>query len=103
MSFHETSEGIRLHIRVTPKAHKDVIAGVGEDDQRHSFFKVRVRALPDKGKANQAVTKLLAKSLNVPQSAIALSHGSTARLKTFMITLSPDERPALIQQLQSLM
>ena len=46
---------------------------------------VRVRAVPDKGAANAAVTALLAETLAVPKSRIVLTAGATARLKTFLI------------------
>jgi uncharacterized protein len=45
-------------------------------------LRVRVNAVPDKGKANAAVVALLAKALGVPKSAISVVSGETARLKT---------------------
>lgn len=41
--------------------------------------------MPDKGKANAAVIAILAKSLGVPKSSIAVTAGETARLKTVII------------------
>ena len=46
------------------------------------MLRVRVKAVPDKGRANAAVTALLAKALGVPKSAVRLVSGDTARLKT---------------------
>jgi len=48
-------------------------------------LRVRVRAVPDKGKANAAVIMLVAKALDVPRSAVTLVSGDTARLKTIKI------------------
>jgi uncharacterized protein YggU (UPF0235/DUF167 family) len=45
-------------------------------------LRVRVNAVPDKGKANAAVVALLARALGVPKSAISVASGETARLKT---------------------
>jgi uncharacterized protein YggU (UPF0235/DUF167 family) len=45
--------------------------------------------VPDKGKANTAVVTLLAKALDVPKSAIAVTSGETARLKTVRIAGDP--------------
>lgn len=57
-----------------------------------SHLKIRVRAVPDKGAANAAVLKLLAKSLGVPKSALELISGHTARVKTVRVTgLSPGQ------------
>ncbi len=48
-------------------------------------LRVRVKAVPDKGKANAAVVALLAKALGVPKTAVTLVSGDTARLKTVAI------------------
>lgn len=49
----------------------------------------RVRAVPDKGKANAALEALLAKAFGVPKSAVSLRSGHTARLKTVQIDADP--------------
>ncbi len=49
------------------------------------MLRVRVKAVPEKGKATAAVIALLAKALGVPKSAITLTSGDTARLKTLAI------------------
>lgn len=46
------------------------------------MLRVRVKAVPYKGKANAAAIALLAKALGVPKSAVTLVSGDTARLKT---------------------
>ncbi len=46
------------------------------------MLRVRVNAVPDKGKANAAVAALLAKALGVPKSAVSVVSGETARMKT---------------------
>lgn len=50
-----------------------------------SHLKIRVRAIPDKGAANAAVVKLLAKALGVSKSALELVSGHTARVKTVRV------------------
>ncbi len=74
--------GLRLHLRVTPNAGADRIEGTEQRDDGSAVLRVRVGAVPDKGKANAAVIVLLAKSLGVPRSAVTLVAGETARLKT---------------------
>jgi uncharacterized protein len=49
-------------------------------------LRVRVSAVPDKGKANAAVAALLARALGVPKSAVSVVSGETARLKTIAVT-----------------
>lgn len=78
-------DGVRLFVHLTPKAARDTVVEVviGADGQ--SVLKVRVRAIPDKGKANQAAIKLLAKWLSVPKSSVELVSGGRSRYKTIKI------------------
>ena len=77
-------DGVRLFVHLTPKASKDVVGAVFESPDG-VVLKVRVRALPDKGKANQAVIKLLAKWLGMPKSSLELLSGSRSRQKSIKI------------------
>lgn len=63
------------------------------------MLRVRVTAVPDKGKANTAVIGLLAKALGVPKSAVTLVSGDTARLKTVAIEGDPATLAARIEAL----
>jgi uncharacterized protein len=53
-------------------------------------LKIRVRAAPENGAANEGVRRLLAKTLRLPASAVALETGATAQLKTFSIAGEPE-------------
>lgn len=77
----DEGEGAILRLHVTPKASKDAIEGVETGSDGLCHLKIRVRALPDKGAANAAVLKLLAKALGVPGSALELMSGHTGRVK----------------------
>lgn len=77
---------MRLDLRVTPNAGRDAIEGVEHRDDGTAVLRVRVKAVPDKGKANAAVIALLAKALDRPRSSIAIIAGDTARLKTAELT-----------------
>lgn len=44
-----------------------------------------MRAVPEKGAANDALTKLVAGWLDVPSGAVSVSAGLTARLKTVSV------------------
>ena len=78
--------GLSLFVRVTPNAGRDAIEGVELRDDGSAVLRLRVKAVPDKGKANAAVIALLAKALGVPKSAIEVTSGETARLKTLNVT-----------------
>jgi uncharacterized protein len=77
--------GAELHVRVQPKASKDAVEGVVEDAAGQRYLKVRVRAPPDRGKANAAVEALVAEALGLPKSAVSVEKGETQRIKTMRI------------------
>jgi hypothetical protein len=93
-------QGLSLFVRVTPHAGRDAIEGVEVRDDGSAVLRVRVKAVPDKGKATAAVIVLLAKALGVPKSAITVSSGDTARLKTLAVT---GDGPAIILHLKGLL
>ena len=88
-----------LHLRVTPNAGADRIDGTQLRDDGSAVLRVRVTAVPDKGKANAAVVALVAKALGVPKSAVTLVTGDTARLKTIEIEGDPATLAARIEAL----
>jgi hypothetical protein len=78
---------MRLAVRVTPRATRDVIEGFDAD----GTLRVRVTAAPADGAANAAVAKLLAKALDLPGRDVVLISGTTARQKLFEVPLEIDE------------
>lgn len=72
----ETATGIRLNVRVQPRASKPGVGGVHGDALR-----VRVAAAPVDGAANDAVIDQLAESFGVPRRAVRLVSGATSRAK----------------------
>ncbi|MBF0677855.1 MAG: DUF167 domain-containing protein [Devosia sp.] len=81
-----TPEGLLVFLRVTPNAGRDSIDGVEIRDDASIVLRVRVSAVPDKGKANAAVIALLAKALRLPKSAMTLVSGDTSRHKTILVS-----------------
>ncbi|MDK1377214.1 DUF167 family protein, partial [Sinorhizobium sp. 6-70] len=55
------------------------------------YLKVRVRAVPEKGKANQALIALLAKQFGIAKNRIALVSGDTQRKKILRIEADPED------------
>jgi uncharacterized protein len=83
--WRERADGLELRIRVTPKASRDVIEGIGSFADGTSVLGLRVRAVPADGEANDAVRRLLAKALRLPAGAVSISSGAMARIKTIRI------------------
>ncbi len=78
-------DGIVLTVRLTPKGGRDSIDGIEETSDGRTVLKVRVRAAPSDGDANDALVRLIAKALGVPSSAVDLISGHTARVKRLKI------------------
>lgn len=78
--------GAELRVRAQPGASRDQVEGVGEDAAGQRFLKVRVRAVPEKGRANAAIEAVLAKALGLPKSAVTVEKGETQRIKTVRIS-----------------
>ena len=78
-------DGLELCVRVTPRGGRDAIDGLEVLSDGRRVLKVRVRAAPADGAANEAVRRLLAKAMGLPASAVSLESGATARMKTFSI------------------
>jgi uncharacterized protein YggU (UPF0235/DUF167 family) len=88
----------RLVVRVTPRGGADRIDGWTTDADGAPVLKVRVRAAPTDGSANEAVVGLLAQTLGVPRSRIDLVRGAASRVKFFRISgLSHDDVLQLIE------
>ncbi len=98
-AWRKSDKGLILALRVTPNAGRDAIEGVELRDDGSAVLRVRVKAVPDKGKANAAVIALLAHALHVPKSGIAIIAGDTARLKTAEITGSAEALAAALAEL----
>jgi uncharacterized protein len=97
--FRATATGIVLAVRVIPNAGADRIEGVETRADGAVVLKVRVTAIPDKGKANAAAIVLLSKALGVPKSALTLVTGETARRKTIAIAGDGAAIAARLEQL----
>jgi uncharacterized protein (TIGR00251 family) len=77
----------RLRIRVSPGARTTELVG-----RQGEAWKVRVAAPPERGRANDAVLKLLADRLGVPRGELTLVSGASARDKVVELRgLCPDE------------
>lgn len=78
-------DDLLLSVRLTPGAAREEMGGGWTDAQGGAWLSARVRAVPEKGRANAALIALLAKRLDWPRSAISLESGDTNRLKRLRI------------------
>ncbi len=89
--------GITIAIRLTPKSDRDAVTGY-EQTPDGPVIKARVRALPEKGKANTALIKLISKWLKLPKSHIELQSGSKSRIKMLNLSGDQDELQGILNE-----
>jgi uncharacterized protein YggU (UPF0235/DUF167 family) len=85
-----------LPVRLTPKSTRDEIAAV-EDFGGETVLKARVRALPEQGRANESLERLIAEWLRVPPSSVKVAQGGKSRLKQVLIEGNADQLARLIE------
>jgi uncharacterized protein (TIGR00251 family) len=74
-------EDLLLVLRLTPRSSKDALEGLERLSDGRCVLKARVRAVPEDGKANEAILKLIAKALDLPRQSVSLESGATSRIK----------------------
>ena len=83
--FAPASGGVRVALKVTPKAARQRVGPATAEPDGAAVLKVAVTAAPERGKANAAVIALLAKAWGVPKSTISVTAGAGTRRKTLHI------------------
>jgi len=84
-------DGARLTVRLAPNASRTAITGIEATKENKTVLKVAVTAIPEKGKANAALIKLLAKHLSLPKSAFRMVSGARDRNKQIFIDADPGD------------
>jgi uncharacterized protein YggU (UPF0235/DUF167 family) len=97
--FKGRDDGVELYVRLTPRSSKDAVEGVEQAADERCHLAARVRAVPEKGKANAALEKLLAAELGIPRNSIKVVAGATSRLKTIRVTGNTGELAKLMMEL----
>lgn len=76
---------MRLTVRVAPRAGRDALDGWTADASGRPLLRLKVRAAPADGEANEAVRRLVAAELGLAPSAVRLVSGAAARIKTLEV------------------
>ena len=96
MFIESCQDGVILTVRAFPKAKRNGVR-VESDD----CLKVYVTQVPEKGKANTAIRKQIAQSLNLRGSQIELLQGETSQQKKFLLrNVSVEEIQTLIDEIR---
>ncbi|HUH80545.1 MAG TPA: DUF167 domain-containing protein [Solirubrobacteraceae bacterium] len=70
-----------IEVRLQPRAATDEIAG-----ERDGVLLVRVRAAPERGRANEALLRLIAGRLKLPLGRVELARGARSRQKLVRVS-----------------
>jgi hypothetical protein len=91
-----TKSGVVLKVRLTPKSSRDAIEGF-TDFGGETVLKARVRAVPEQGRANAALVKLIADWLELPARSVSVAQGTKSRVKQVAIEGDAGELARLIE------
>ncbi len=81
MKLQQINDGIIIKVKVIPKASSTAIVGWEGDE-----LKIRLKAVPEKGEANNELIRFLATFFQQPKSRIKLIQGASSRHKKIMMT-----------------
>ena len=91
LEIFQSGASVSFSVRVQPRASRDEIAG-----EYDGALKIRLSAPPVEGRANEALGRFLATSLNVPTSAVKIASGAHSRTKRVEIRgVTPEQIRAL--------
>lgn len=95
--FEAAAGGVRVAVRLSPKASRAGVAGMALDADGRAYVKLRVTAPAQDGKANAALLKLLAKEWGLARSSLRIASGEHDRRKSIHLAGDP---PLLLEKLQ---
>ena len=88
-----------MAVRLTPKGGRDSVDGIEPLADGRSVLKARVRAAASDGEANDALIRLIAKTLAVAARDVTLETGATSRIKRLAIAGDPAKLAARLERL----
>jgi hypothetical protein len=95
--FYEKKPGqLIITLKITTKTSKTQLL---LPENEASWARLKISAVPEKGKANKAIIDFLAKNLKVPKSNINIIKGELNPLKTISISGEPQD---LLQKIENL-
>lgn len=89
-------KGVRLAVRLTPRASREGMDGVVQGADGRCMLQLRLAAPPVDGAANAALVAFVAKGLRLRKSEVAIVSGEKARLKLLELSGDPTELSARV-------
>jgi uncharacterized protein len=86
-----TRDGVRVAIRLSPRARSEGLLGVSPAAEGGRVVKASVTAQPQGGRANEALLQLLAKAWRLPRRDFSIIAGASSRSKTVRVAGDPHQ------------
>ena len=86
-----TRDGVRVAIRLSPRARFEGLLGVSPAPERGRVVKASVTAPAQDGRANEALLQLLAKAWRLRRRDLSIVAGAASRTKTVRVAGDPHE------------
>ena len=80
MDITESEDGVVLTVKVVPGGSRTAIAG-----ELDGMVKIKVSAVPEKGKANRCLVEFLAKRLGLKKKSVSIISGQASPIKKVQI------------------
>ena len=90
MDIQTTRDGVAFVVKVVPGSSRTAVVGTLD-----RMLKVKVAAPPEKGKANEALIRFLAKALALRENAISITRGQASPVKHIRVQGVTDQDLAL--------
>ena len=81
---------VTVTVRLSPRASRTAVTGLATDPGGGTAVKASVTAVPEAGKANEALLRLLAKEWRLPRSSLTIATGAGDRRKTVAVAGDPE-------------
>jgi len=89
LPFITEKDGVRLAVRLTPRANKNRLDGLMRGVDGRPALKLRLMAPPVEGEANRALIAFVSGALGLRHADVRIQSGETARLKILRLSGDP--------------
>jgi uncharacterized protein (TIGR00251 family) len=93
--FERKEGGIIMNVRVVPRAARNAVVGIMEN----GALKIRIKAPPEEGRANEQLVRFLATQWKTPRADIEILSGASGRSKRLRIAMASEK---LLKELLSI-
>lgn len=83
----ERDKVLYLAVKVIPKARKTEFVEILEDGEGEKVWKIKVAAVPEKGRANDELCRYLGILFRVSKNSVIVSQGETSQRKVVKLVL----------------